>query len=79
MPTPYQIALLLSRMFACMSIAGGLAQIVISVGFLQLFNSGTETGGFGYWLLTYGALELVGGIGILVAAKWIARFASKND
>jgi hypothetical protein len=79
MPTPYHIALLLSRLFGCMGVASGLVQIVVAVVVAEFFVDGSQLQGLPFMLLSYGLFQLTGGITILLVSKWIAGFAAKFE
>ncbi len=83
MPSIYEIALMLVRLFAGMNVAVGMASLVVSIAgaFYAVFEHiGVESlfaGVMGY-LLDYGAAALLGGIAMLALSRRIARYASKG-
>ncbi|MBA4098164.1 MAG: hypothetical protein C0484_15545 [Rhodospirillum sp.] len=79
MPTPYQFALLLVRLFAAMGIVAGVVLLVGSfVLGLTGFGAAKPLEGVPYSLICYGLLDLIGSIGTLLLAKKIATFAAQT-
>ena len=78
MPTPYQIALLLTRLAAAVNLAGGVFSILGAVVIGALAAGGAAMfEGVAFTLLIYGFYGLCGGLGVLVFSTKIATYAAK--
>jgi hypothetical protein len=84
MPSLYEMALMLIRLFAAMYIAIGasiLAAMLVIVGLNASIHDEdfhTLSAGVLVYLLEYGIVSLVAGIGLFLLSKTIARHASKG-
>jgi hypothetical protein len=73
---PYRIALLVVRLFAALNLVGAAGAFCALVVTVPLVMAVPPLVGLPLMLLTYGVMYLSTGVAMLLASRWIARFAT---
>ncbi|MBI1213204.1 MAG: hypothetical protein GC190_17200 [Alphaproteobacteria bacterium] len=78
MNDPYKIALAATRFIAALNVVAGMFTLLTSVllfALQMMLIHGPDISNWAVMILFYAILYIVIGIGFLVCARWIARFA----